>query len=150
MKPNTKKVFSPQQQDKLIPLVLAIMNSKFLDPSNPPSTHDIVSNLSKKPADRVDFYKPGSNDLADPEVWSRELWLQYVEYAALHERPMNKAGTRVSNTDTKRRQALRRLASFPGHPPTASDLKAAFPNVKELDGNMAKVLDRDMKALLQT
>jgi hypothetical protein len=149
MQTNNKRLFSPEQQDKLIPLVLAIMNSKFLDPANPPTGLDIINNLRKRPADRVEYYKPGASDFADPEVWIRELWQQYVEQATLHERPMNKTGTRLNNTDSKRRHALKQLAKYLGHPPTASDLKVAFPNVKELDRSLTNVLDRDMKRLLQ-
>jgi hypothetical protein len=146
---NTETLFTPEQQDKLMDTVKEIMQSKFVDPSNPPTPEQRRKAMVEGRGKIPDYYKPGSFDLSNPEVWFREVWQSYMTYLSIHDRPSNKKGTRRFNTTKKRSVPAKNLAKYLGRTPTTADLKAAYPSLTKLDDDICIVIDRDLESLVR-
>jgi hypothetical protein len=144
---NTDTVFTPDQLDKLMKTVQEMMNSKFLDPSNPPTRKEQIDSLIKGRGESLKHYKPDAFDVSKPEVMYREVWQLYLSSAGIHDRPSNKKGTRRFNTTKRRSSAAQKLAKYLGGTPTAADLKAAFPTLTQLDDDLCKAIDMDLENL---
>lgn len=140
--------FTSEQRDKLMRTMQEMMNSKFIDPSNPPTTRERIQSYIEGRGEILKHYKPDAFDYTNPEVWNREMWEQYVVHAAIDGRSSNKKGTRNFNTAKKRTSPAKQLAKYLGRIPTSDDLKAAFPTLTQLDDGLCKAIDRDLESLL--
>lgn len=141
--------FTQEQQDKLLKTMQEMMRSRFVDPSNPPTPREQLRSLiNRRGGEMPDFYKPDAFDYSKPEVLYRERWEQYVSYAALHDHPTSKRGTKRTDTTKKRVAPAKHLAKYLGRTPTSADLKAAFPSLTQLDDGLCKAIDRDLESLL--
>jgi hypothetical protein len=147
---STNALFTPEQQDKLMKAMREMMNSKLLDPSNPPTTKERIDSYINRQGDPLKHYKPDAFNISKPEVWYGMIWEQYVSYLAIHDRPSNKKGTRRHDTTKKRSRPAKQLAKYLGRTPTAADLKDAFPTITGLlDDKICRIIDKDLKNITQ-
>lgn len=101
-----------------------IYNSKFKDPSNPPSHREIYKSYGKRKLQ--DFYNPEAFDFSNPQTIYREHWQLYLDYAALHNMPKNQTGSRRYDTAVERRRAASNYVRSRGEPPIRASLKRWF------------------------
>jgi hypothetical protein len=146
---NTKvdKLLTPKQGDKLAKATIEMINSRALDPSNPPSLKDTIDSYASGRSELLAHYKSGAFDVSKPDVLYGMIWQDYVSYLAMHGQPSNKKGTRFLDTTTKRIGPAKQLAEHLSRTPTAVDLKAAFPTLTQLDDGICKAIDKDLKNL---
>ena len=145
---NTKAdtLITPEQEDKLINTWKEIMNSKYVDPSNPPTAQEMIKSYLKGRGETQKHYKPGTYDFSNPETMYKEYWEQYVSFLALHHKLINTKGT--ERREKARKSVAKKLAKYLRRTPTATDLKSAFPSLTELDDEICQVIDKDLASLV--
>lgn len=144
---NPVSVFSERQHQQILKALKEIYKSKFKDPSNPPSHGELYRSYGRRKLQ--DFYKPEAFDFSNPQTIYREHWQLYLDYAALHNMPKNRTGSRQYDTTVERRRAAKQLRTALERIPTANDLKNAFPSLTTVDKELAAAIDRDLQNLLE-
>lgn len=147
MSTDANTLFTPEQQKKVLKTMLEISRSDYVDPSNPPSMREIIQSSQKGWAETKKLYKPGAYDLSNPEVVYKMYWHNYVSQLMLHDTPTSKRGTKRRDTTKKRSQEVKHLVKYLQHTPTCADLKAAFPNLTQLDADLCQIIDKDLEGL---
>jgi hypothetical protein len=143
---NADTLLRPEQQDELIIIWRNIMNSKYVDPSNPPTMQEYIKCYQKGRGETSKLYKPGTYDFTNPETLYKEHWEQYISFIALHDKLINIKGAKRRNKD--RRSIVKQLAKYLRRTPTSADLKAAFPFLTELNKDISEVIDKDLSSLV--
>lgn len=144
---NTEPLFTSEQEGKIVKAITEIYNSKFVDPNNPPPRRELMESLIKGSGEWEKHYKPGAYDHSNPEVMYREYWHDYLSQALIHGQMKTKSGKSRYDTTKERSRAAKQVAKHLGRTPTCADLKAAFPNVTQLDEELCQVMDRDLNNL---
>jgi hypothetical protein len=142
---NTEPLFKSEQQSNLVKTVTEIINSRFVDPTNPPSGRELMESLAKSGSGWEKYYKPGVSDYSNPEVMYREYWHGYITQALLHGQIKSKRGKNRYDTTKERSNAAKRLAKHLGRTPTCADLKTAFQNLTQLNDELCRDIDKELK-----
>jgi len=142
MSNNAESLFTSEQEGKLVKTVTEIYNSKFLDPTNPPPRSEVMKSLTGAGGGWEKYYKPGASDYSNPEVMYREYWNSYVTQALLHGQMKTKRGKSRYDATKERSSAAKHIAKHLGRTPICADLKAAFPNLTQLDEEYVRLLTR--------
>jgi len=149
MSTTAKTLLTEEQRGKVQKTVKEIMDSRLLDPSNPPTSKERFQSYGRGRGDILEYYKPNAFDVSRPEVVYGMVWEQYLSYLSIHGLPSNKKGTRHFDTTKKRSVTAKQLANYLERTPTAADLKAAFPTITQLDDKLCKAVNRDLENLTQ-
>jgi hypothetical protein len=146
--PAPVSVFTEKEHRQILQTLKGIYNSRFKDPANPPSHRELYKSYGRRKLQ--DFYKPEAFDFSNPQTIYRQHWQLYLDYAALHNMPKNRTGSRRYDTTVERRRAAKQLRTALERIPTADDLKSAFPSLTTVDKALSAAIDRDLKTLLES